>query len=114
MLFLRLREDKNVINEDNNKLVQIFHEDLIHEIHEVSWGIGQSKGHDRALIQAISGYKCRLQNILGSDSALWGPRLISRDHRMHMYSDPRDQCSLNTQKLNNKSLTSIHTVLHKL
>src|SRR6187401_1417095 len=45
--------------------------------------------------------------------ALWGPQLISRDHRMHMYSDPRDQCSLNTQKLNNKSLTSIHTVLHK-
>src|SRR3954471_2381304 len=45
---------------------------------------------------------------------LWGPRLISRDHRMHVYSDPRDQCSLNTQKLNNKSLTSIHILLHKL
>ena len=44
---------------------------------------------------------------------LWGPRLISRDHRMHVYSDPRDQCSQNTQKLNNKSLTSIHTILHK-
>ena len=44
---------------------------------------------------------------------LWGPRLISRDHRIHVYSDPRDQCSLNTQKLDNKSLTSIHTVLHK-
>ena len=44
---------------------------------------------------------------------MWGSRLISRDHRMHVYSDPRDQCSLNTQKLNNKSLTSIHTVLHK-
>ena len=46
-------------------------------------------------------------------TVVWGPRLISRDHRMHVYSDPRDQCSLNTQKLNNKSLTSIHTVLHK-
>ena len=46
--------------------------------------------------------------------ALWGPRLISRDHRMHVYSDPRDQCSLNIQKLNNKSLTSIHIVLHKV
>ena len=45
---------------------------------------------------------------------VWGPRLASRDHRMHVYSDPRDQCSLNTQKLNNKSLTSIHTVLHEL
>src|SRR3954463_10996776 len=74
MLFLHLREDKNVINEDNDKLVQIFHEDLIHEIHEVSWGIGQSKGHDCALIQTISGYKCRLRNILGSDLQLVVPR----------------------------------------
>ena len=40
VLFLRLREHKNVINEDNNKLVQILHKDFIHEIHEVSWGIG--------------------------------------------------------------------------
>src|SRR6266496_769282 len=46
-------------------------------------------------------------------AALWGPRLISRDHRKHVYSDPRDQCSLNTQKLNNKSLISIHTVSHR-
>src|SRR3954467_10259654 len=51
--------------------------------------------------------------------ALWGPRLISRDHRMHVYSDPRDQCSLNTQKLNNKSyihtyrLTQIMTIMVK-
>ena len=37
---------------------------------------------------------------------MWGPRLISHDYRMHVYSDPRDQCSLNTKKLNNKSLTS--------
>ena len=74
VLFFRLREDKNVINEDNDKLVQIFHEDLIHEIHEVSWGIGQSKGHDRALIQAVSGYKCRLGNMLGSDFQLVVPR----------------------------------------
>jgi hypothetical protein len=37
---------------------------------------------------------------------VWGPRLISCDHRMPVYSDPADQCSLNTQKLNIKSLTS--------
>ena len=45
--------------------------------------------------------------------ALWGPRLISRDHRMNVYSDPRDQCSPNTQILNNKSLTSMINVRYK-
>ena len=74
VLFWCLGVYQNVINEYHNKLVQIFHEDLIHEIHEVSWGIGQPKGHDRAFIQAISGYKCRLWNILGSDFQLVVPR----------------------------------------
>jgi hypothetical protein len=40
MLFFRLGVDKNVINEDNNILIQKLHENLIHEIHEISRGIG--------------------------------------------------------------------------
>ena len=34
MLLLRLRVDKNVINEDCNQLIQIGLEYLMHEIHE--------------------------------------------------------------------------------
>ena len=55
----------------------------------------------------------------GSDTNSVGTPIKSRDHRMHMYSDPRDQCSLNTQKLNNKSyihtyrLTQIMTIMAK-
>ena len=43
MLFFRLGEDEYVINEDDNKLVLVFHEDLVHEVHEVGRGIVQPK-----------------------------------------------------------------------
>ena len=34
MIFVTLGVDKDVINEDYNKLVQLFHKYLIHEVHE--------------------------------------------------------------------------------
>jgi hypothetical protein len=45
MLFLTLRKNQDVINEDHDKLVQLFHENLVHQVHEVSGGIGQTKRH---------------------------------------------------------------------
>jgi hypothetical protein len=39
MLLIRLGIDKNVIDEDNGKLIQKLHEYLIHEIHEIGGGI---------------------------------------------------------------------------
>jgi hypothetical protein len=43
MFFFGFGVDKNVVDEDNDKLIQKVHKDLIHEIHEISGGIGQSK-----------------------------------------------------------------------
>ena len=41
LLFLfGLGEDEYVVDEDDDKLVQVFHEDFVHEVHEVGWGIG--------------------------------------------------------------------------
>jgi hypothetical protein len=45
MLFLTLRKHQDVVNEDHNKLVQLFHENRVHQVHEVSRGIGQTKRH---------------------------------------------------------------------
>jgi ABC-type lipoprotein export system ATPase subunit len=39
MLFLVLRKDQDVINEDHNKLVQLCHEYRVHQVHEVSGGV---------------------------------------------------------------------------
>jgi hypothetical protein len=43
MLFLALREDQDVINENHDKLVQLCHEYRVHQVHEVSGGVGQPK-----------------------------------------------------------------------
>jgi hypothetical protein len=43
MLFLALRENQDVINEDHDKHVQLRHEYGVHQVHELSWGVGQSE-----------------------------------------------------------------------
>jgi hypothetical protein len=55
MLFLTLRKDQDVINEDNDKLVQLFYKNRVHQLHEVSGGIGQSKRHHQILVKTASG-----------------------------------------------------------
>jgi hypothetical protein len=43
MLFLTVRKDQDVINEDHDKLVQLFHKNRVHQAHKMSGGIGQTK-----------------------------------------------------------------------
>jgi hypothetical protein len=43
MLFFGFGVDKDIVNEDNDKFIQELHKNLIHEVHEISRGIGQSK-----------------------------------------------------------------------
>jgi hypothetical protein len=62
MLFLTLRKDQDVINEDHGKLVQLLHKNQVHQVHEVSGGIGQSKRHHQILVKTIS----------SGESSLWG------------------------------------------
>jgi hypothetical protein len=47
--------NQNFIGEYHNKFVNIFHENLIHYIHEVDWRISQAKQHDCELVESISG-----------------------------------------------------------
>jgi hypothetical protein len=43
MLFIILGVDQDVINEDNDKLVQLRHEYGIHQVHEMCRSIGEPK-----------------------------------------------------------------------
>lgn len=70
MLFFRLGKDEYVINEDDNKLVQVLHENFVHEVHEVGRGIGQSEGHDPVLVQPITSNKCCFGDVLWSNLQL--------------------------------------------
>jgi predicted ATP-grasp superfamily ATP-dependent carboligase len=50
MFFSYLRVNQNVVDEDNNKLIQVLHKHHIHEIYEIGWGIHKSEGHHDILI----------------------------------------------------------------
>jgi hypothetical protein len=63
MFFLYPSEYKDIINEDHYELIQIFHEHLIHEVHEVGGCIGQSERHNYVLIQSISCTKSYLWHV---------------------------------------------------
>jgi hypothetical protein len=63
MLFHVLEIDQNVINENHATLVQFYHEYGVHQIHEVSGGIGQPERHNLKFTKAISGGESSLGNI---------------------------------------------------
>jgi hypothetical protein len=67
MLFPTLRKDKDVVNEDHDKLVHLFHENRVHQVHEVSGGVGQTKRHHQTLIKIISGGERSLWDIFFTD-----------------------------------------------
>jgi hypothetical protein len=70
MLFFCLGVNQNVIDENHKKLIQVLHEHLIHEIHEIGRGIRKSEGHHGILIESIPGLERCLGNILFLNSKL--------------------------------------------
>jgi hypothetical protein len=38
--------DQDIIDEDNDKFVELRHENRVHEVHKMSWDISKTKGHD--------------------------------------------------------------------
>jgi hypothetical protein len=75
MLFLTLKKDQDVINKDHDKLVQLFHENRVHQVHEVSGGVGQTKRHYHILIKAVSGQESSLRDIFFTDLDLMIARM---------------------------------------
>jgi hypothetical protein len=63
MLYFRLRANQNIVDEDHNKLIQVLHKHLIHEVHEIGWCIHKSEGHHDILVESISGAERCLGNI---------------------------------------------------
>jgi hypothetical protein len=50
MLFIILGIYQDIINEHHYELVEVVHEHTVHQVHEVSWRIRQTKRHDHELI----------------------------------------------------------------
>ena len=73
MLFFIFGIHKDVINEDNDKLIKVLHEHSIHQIHEIGRGIGQSKGHYSELKQPIPRRKSCLGDVFFANLELMVP-----------------------------------------
>jgi hypothetical protein len=65
MFFHTLRIYQNVINEHHDELVQLQHENRVHELHEVCQCIRQSKWHDKIFVETISCREGRLGYTFG-------------------------------------------------
>jgi hypothetical protein len=63
MLFFTLGIDQVVINEDHDKLIQLWHEHGVHQVHEMCRSIGESKRHNQILVQSVPSREDSLRNI---------------------------------------------------
>jgi dynactin complex subunit len=64
MLFFILEVDQNIINEDHDKLVQLWHEYGVYQVHKMYMSINESKQHNQILIQPIPNGEVCFRNIL--------------------------------------------------
>jgi hypothetical protein len=51
--FFALGVNQYTIDEHYDELVQVFHKDLVYQIHKVGWSFNQSKIHHRLLVRTI-------------------------------------------------------------
>jgi hypothetical protein len=91
MIFPSLGKNQYIIKENQDKLLQMRLEDIIHQAIERRWGISQPKRHDRKLIVPKPSPKSHLGNITIFDLNLVIPRpqIYLRKHRRTL--DPINQ-----------------------
>jgi hypothetical protein len=67
MFFLTLGIDENIIDKDHDKFVKLRHKHGVHEVHEVGWGIRETKRHYQELVKTITSGKCGFRNVTRSN-----------------------------------------------
>jgi hypothetical protein len=75
MFFLTLGIDDNIIDEDHDKFVELRHEHGVHEVHEVRWGIRETKGHYQELVKTITSGESSFRNVTSSNFDLMITRM---------------------------------------
>ena len=74
MLSFRLRINKDIINEDKNKLIEIFPEYPIHEINKESRSVRQTERHNEPLKRTITSAESGKRYAILRDSQLMKTR----------------------------------------
>jgi hypothetical protein len=63
MLLLIFGVDENIINEDHYEFVELRHKHGVHEVHEVGWGICETKRHHQELVKTITSGESSFRNV---------------------------------------------------
>jgi ribosomal protein L44E len=67
MFFLALGIDENIIDKDHDEFVELCHKHRVHEVHEVGWGIRESKRHYQELVKTITSGEGGFRNVTRSN-----------------------------------------------
>jgi hypothetical protein len=67
MRFLIFGIDKYIIDEDHYEFVELCHKHGVHEIHEVGWGICETKGHHQEFVKTITSGERGFRNVTRSN-----------------------------------------------
>jgi hypothetical protein len=67
MFFLVFGIDKDIIDKGHYKFVEVRHKHGVHEVHEVGWGIRDTKGHYQELVKTITSGESGFRNVTRSN-----------------------------------------------
>jgi hypothetical protein len=67
MLLLIFGIDKDIIDKVHYKFVELRHKHGVHEVHEVGWGIRETKGHHQELVKTITSGEGSFTNVTRSN-----------------------------------------------
>jgi hypothetical protein len=67
MLLLIFGEDEDIIDKDHYKFVELRHKHGVHEVHEVGWGICETKGHYQELVESVTSGESSLRDVTRSN-----------------------------------------------
>jgi hypothetical protein len=67
MLLLIFGIDKDIIDKDHYEFVEFCHKHGVHEVHEVGWGISETKGHHQGLVKTITSRESSFRNVTRSN-----------------------------------------------
>jgi hypothetical protein len=67
MLLLIFGIDKDVIDKDHYEFVKLRHKHGIHEVHEVGWGICETKGHHQEFVKTVTSGESNFRNVTRSN-----------------------------------------------
>jgi hypothetical protein len=67
MFFLAFGIDENIIDKDHDKFVELHHKHGVHEVHEVGWGIRETKRHYQELVKVITSGESGFRNVTRSN-----------------------------------------------